>query len=117
VGETVRFNKDALIDELKQIHKDMVSVYKELFIYKYESNEDFRNFIEKEYKENGIGNDDKEKWNENFCHRTSYTLINKVLFIRICEDKGFMFNPEEDFIMGEPKDPNIGKKLSARGRV
>lgn len=116
MGETVRFNKDALIDELKQIHKDMVSVYKELFTYKYKNNEDFRDFIEKEYRENGIGNDGKEKWNENFCHRTSYTLINKVLFIRICEDKGFMFNPEEDFIMGEPKDPNIGKKLSARGR-
>lgn len=94
----------------------MVSVYKELFTYKYKNNEDFRDFIEKEYRENGIGNDGKEKWNENFCHRTSYTLINKVLFIRICEDKGFMFNPEEDFIMGEPKDPNIGKKLSARGR-
>ena len=114
--EAVRFNKDALIDELKQIHKDMVSVYTELFTYKYENNEDFRDFIEKEYRENGIGNDGKDKWNENFCHRTSYTLINKVLFIRICEDKGFMFNPEEDFIMGEPKDPNIGKKLSARGR-
>jgi hypothetical protein len=116
MGEIVKFNKDALIEELKQIHKDMVSVYKELFTYKYENNEDFRNFIEKEYRENGIANDDKEKWNDNFCHRTSYTLINKVLFIRICEDKGFMFNPEEDFIMGEPKDPNIGKKLSARGR-
>lgn len=116
MGEIVKFNKDALIEELKQIHKDMVSVYKELFTYKYENNEDFRNFIEKEYRENGIANDDKEKWNDNFCHRTSYTLINKVLFIRICEDKGFMFNPNEDFIMGEPKDPNIGKKLSARGR-
>jgi len=116
MGETVKFNKDALIEELKQIHKEMVSVYKELFTYKYENNEDFRNFIENEYRENGIGNDEKEKWNENFCHRTSYTLINKVLFIRICEDKRFMFNPEEDFIMGEPKDPNIGKKLSARGR-
>lgn len=116
MGEIVRFNKDALIEELKQIHRDMVSVYKELFIYKYKNNEEFRNFIENEYKENGIGNDEKEKWNDNFCHRTSYTLINKVLFIRICEDKGFMFNPNEDFIMGEPKDPNIGKKLSARGR-
>lgn len=116
MGEIVKFNKDALIEELKQIHKEMVSVYKELFTYKYENNEDFRNFIEKEYRENGIRNDDKEKWNENFCHRTSYTLINKVLFIRICEDNRFMFNPEEDFIMGEPKDPNIGKKLSARGR-
>jgi hypothetical protein len=116
VEEAVIFNKDALIDELKQIHKNMVSVYRELFAYKYDNNEDFRNFIEKEYRENGIGKDDKDKWNENFCHRTSYTLINKVLFIRICEDKRFMFNPEEDFIMGEPKDPNIGKKLSARGR-
>ncbi|WP_129723503.1 Eco57I restriction-modification methylase domain-containing protein [Xylanivirga thermophila] len=114
--EAVRFNKDALIDELKQIHKDMVSVYMELFKYKYDNNEEFRNFIEKEYRDNSISKDDKDKWNENFCHRTSYTLINKVLFIRICEDKGFMFNPEEDFIMGEPKDPNIGKKLSARGR-
>ena len=28
----LRFNKDALIDELKQIHRDMVSVYKELYI-------------------------------------------------------------------------------------
>ena len=32
MGETVRFNKDALIDELKQIHRDMVSVYRNFYI-------------------------------------------------------------------------------------
>ena len=27
----------------------------------------------------------------------------QVLFIRICEDKGFMFNPEEDFLWESQK--------------
>ena len=113
--ETFGFDKEALINELKQIHKDMVSVYKELFIYKYNNTEGFRNFIEKEYMENGISNDDKENWNGNFCHRTSYMLINKVLFIRICEDKGFVLNPKDNFIMGELKDPNVDRKICKAG--
>ena len=46
MGETIKFNKDALIEELKQIHKDMVSFIKN-FTYKYENNEDFRNFIKR----------------------------------------------------------------------
>jgi hypothetical protein len=107
-------DKSKLIAELKEIHGELVDIYRKIFDYKYQSDEQFKTFIDKEYKENGVGSKEKEAWNDNFCHRASYTLLNKILFVRICEDKGFMLNPE-DYIAGEPKDPHIGKKLSKIG--
>lgn len=108
------FDKSKLISELKEIHIELVKVYKNIFDYKYHISESFKDFIDKEYKENGISSKERQAWNDNFCHRASYTLLNKILFIRICEDKGFMLN-SEDYVAGEPKDPHIGKKLSRIG--
>ncbi|OOO61377.1 Eco57I restriction-modification methylase domain-containing protein [Clostridium tepidum] len=108
------FDKSKLISELKESHIELVKVYKNIFDYKYHISESFKDFIDKEYKENGISSKERQAWNDNFCHRASYTLLNKILFIRICEDKGFMLN-SEDYVAGEPKDPHIGKKLSRIG--
>ena len=107
-------DKVKLISELKEIHSELFQIYKRLFDFKYKHNEVFKSFIDKEYKENGVGSKEKKAWNDNFCHRASYTLLNKILFVRICEDKGFMRN-EEDYIAGEVKDPHIGEKLSKVG--
>lgn len=107
-------DKSKLIAELKEIHGELVDIYRKIFDYKYQSDEQFKTYIDKEYKENGVGSKEKKAWNDNFCHRASYTLLNKILFVRICEDKGFMLNPE-DYVAGEPKDPHIGKKLSKIG--
>lgn len=107
-------DKVKLISDLKEIHKELFGIYKELFGFKYKNNKDFKSFIDSEYKDNGISDKDKKLWNDNFCHRASYTLLNKILFVRICEDKGFMLN-DEDYIAGEKKDPDIGKKLSRKG--
>ena len=107
-------DKSKLISELKEIHIELVKVYKKIFEYKYYTNEGFKTFIDEEYEENGISSKEQQAWNDNFCHRASYTLLNKILFVRICEDKGFMLNPE-DYIAGEPKDPHIGEKLSKIG--
>lgn len=108
------FDKSKLISELKEMHIELVEVYKKIFNYKFKTNENFQAFVDKEYIENRISSGEQQVWNNNFCHRASYTLLNKILFIRICEDKGFMLNPE-DYVAGEPKDPHIGKKLSRIG--
>jgi len=108
------FDKSKLIIELKEIHNELVDVYRELFAYKYVKNNAFKSFIDNEYKENGVSTAEKKVWNDKFCHRASYTLLNKILFVRICEDKRFMLNPE-DYIAGEVKDLHIGKKLSKIG--
>lgn len=107
-------DKVKLISELKGIHSELFQVYKRLFDFKYKHDEEFKVFIDTEYKENGVGSKDKKAWNDNFCHRASYTLLNKILFVRICEDKDFMRN-SEDYIAGEVKDPHIGEKLSKTG--
>lgn len=107
-------DKVKLISELKDIHSELFQVYKKLFDFKYKHDEVFKLFIDNEYKENGVGSKEKKAWNDNFCHRASYTLLNKILFVRICEDKGFMRNAE-DYIAGEVKDPHIGEKLSKLG--
>lgn len=107
-------DKVKLISELKDIHSELFQVYKKLFDFKYKHDEAFKLFIDNEYKENGVGSKEKKAWNDNFCHRASYTLLNKILFVRICEDKGFMRNAE-DYIAGEVKDPHIGEKLSKVG--
>ena len=108
------FDKSKLISELKESHIELVKVYKKIFDNRYKTNEDFKMFIDKEYKENKISTGEQQVWNDNFCHRASYTLLNKILFIRICEDKGFMLNAD-DYVAGEPKDLHIGKKLSRIG--
>lgn len=107
-------DKVKLISELKEIHSELFQVYKKLFDFKYNHDEEFKLFIDKEHEENGVGIKEKKAWNDNFCHRASYTLLNKILFVRICEDKGFMRNTE-DYIAGEVKDPHIGEKLSKVG--
>ncbi|SHJ57327.1 N-6 DNA Methylase [Clostridium amylolyticum] len=107
-------DKVKLISELKDIHSELFQVYKKLFDFKYKHDEAFKLFIDNEYKENGVVSKEKKVWNDNFCHRASYTLLNKILFVRICEDKGFMRNAE-DYIAGEVKDPHIGEKLSKVG--
>ncbi|GGJ55437.1 Eco57I restriction-modification methylase domain-containing protein [Virgibacillus salexigens] len=108
-------NKERLISDLKRIHKDIVKVYKLIFQYKNTNDIGFENLINEEYKkENRETEDEKKIWNEQYFHRSAYTLINKILFIRICEDKGFMLN-EEDKIMGEEVSPNAGQKLSMVG--
>jgi hypothetical protein len=107
-------DKVKLISELKEIHSELFQVYKKLFDFKYKHDETFKIFIDNEYKENGVGSKEQKAWDDNFCHRASYTLLNKILFVRICEDKGFMRNAE-DYIAGEVKDPHIGEKLSKVG--
>jgi len=107
-------DKQKMISELKQIHEQLVELYIDIFDYKFNNNEEFAEYIKNQYKENGVSQKDQEKWNKNFCHRAAYTLLNKILFVRICEDKGFMRNPE-DYIAGEINNPNVGEKLSKKG--
>jgi len=106
-----KLDKERLISDLKEIHSDLVEMYKDLFKKKCTEDEVFANYLNNQYQENGVKSTDKDKWNDNFCHRASYTLLNKILFIRICEDKGFMLNKESDTIMGQALDEHIGKKL------
>lgn len=111
----VEFNKEGLIKELKELHKELVDVYLKLFVEKYSNESNFKGFVDNEYKENGISEKDKKGWSEKFCQKASYTLINKILFIKICEDKEFMLGEEDRFSTGEIKNPNAGKKLSNIG--
>ncbi|WP_121661848.1 Eco57I restriction-modification methylase domain-containing protein [Metabacillus litoralis] len=108
-------NKELLINDLKKLHKQIVKVYKVIFEYKFENDSKFKNLILDEYKKAfKITVEEKLAWNEQYFHRSAYTLLNKILFIRICEDKGFMLN-DEDKVMGEEVSPNAGQKLSLVG--
>ncbi|MFY3791449.1 Eco57I restriction-modification methylase domain-containing protein [Ureibacillus sp. MALMAid1270] len=108
-------NKIRLINDLKELHKEIVIVYKNIFDYKYINDPYFVNLITEEYKKENISAEDKkESWNIQYFHRSAYTLLNKILFIRICEDKGFMLN-DEDKIMDQEINTNAGQKLSMLG--
>lgn len=107
--------KERLIQELKRLHRELVSVYRNIFEFKYNNQSDFKTLIEVEYKKEKIlEKEEKELWNQQYFHRSAYTLLNKVLFIRICEDKGFMLD-DKDKVMGEELNPNAGQKLSMIG--
>ncbi|WP_353892477.1 N-6 DNA methylase [Proteinivorax hydrogeniformans] len=110
----IKIDKDKLIQELKQLHKQLVNVYDEIFEYKFSTDQEFIDFIESQYTDEGIAKKDREAWNKNYCHRAAYTLLNKILFIRICEDKGFMTR-EEDYVVGELENEHAGQKLSKKG--
>lgn len=107
-------DKQKLISELREIHNKLVNLYNKIFDYKFTNNNEFSDYIKEQYNQNNIKSNDQKAWNENFCHRASYTLLNKILFVRICEDKGFMRNPE-DYIAGEIANLHVGEKLSKRG--
>lgn len=108
-------NKESLINDLKKLHQEIFFTYEKIFEYKFLKDSKFKTLIEEEYKkENLSSEDEKNLWNEKFIHRSAYTLLNKFLFIRICEDKGFMMN-DEDKVMGEEVNKNAGKKLSMVG--
>lgn len=108
-------DKERLIQELKQLHKELVSIYSDLFENKYKTHPNFKTLIEAEYKKEKLfDKEEKDSWNKQYVHRSAYTLLNKVLFIRICEDKGFMLE-EKDKVMGEELNPNVGQKLSMIG--
>lgn len=107
-------DEQKLTSELRDIHDRLVNLYKDIFNYKFDNNSEFSNYIKEQYKQNNISGNEQKAWNENFCHKASYTLLNKILFVRICEDKGFMRNPE-DYIAEEIANPHIGEKLSKRG--
>ena len=75
-------DKQKLISELKDIHGRLVNLYKDIFNYKLVNNNEFSDFIKEQYKQNNISRSEQKSWNENFCHRASYTLLNKN---SICE--------------------------------
>ena len=109
------FNKESLINDLKELHSEIVEVYKNIFKHKLENDSSFQISIEEEYKRERLEKaDEKTSWNVQYVHRSAYTLLNKILFIRICEDKGFMLN-EEDKIMGVELNTSSGQKLSMLG--
>ena len=108
-------NKENLINDLKELHIEIVKVYKSIFEYKFENDTIFHRFVEEEYeRDNIVKDDEKRSWNVQYFHRSAYTLLNKILFIRICEDKGFMLN-DNDKIMGQELNSKVGQKLSMIG--
>ncbi|GAQ17849.1 restriction endonuclease [Oceanobacillus picturae] len=108
-------NKELLINDLKKLHKRIVNVYKDIFDYKFNNDSYFEKLILDEYKRDlKVTDEEKLEWNEQYFHRSAYTLLNKILFIRICEDKGFMLN-DEDKVMGVEVNPSAGQKLSLIG--
>lgn len=86
--------KIKIISELREIHKVLFEFYRKIFDHKYEKSLEFKKFIDSEYKRSAVTGKNKKSWNDNFCCRASYTLLNKILFVRICEDKGFIRNTE-----------------------
>lgn len=53
---------------------------------RYHKDSLFRNEIEKLLRENDVQID----WIDRLCSEGSYTFINRVLFLRICEDRGYI---------------------------
>lgn len=105
-------DKSKLILELQEIHRDLVEVYYKIFKYKFNNIEDFQNHIREEYRKNKIRDKNQEDWNEKFCHRAAYSLLNKILFLRICQDQGFL--DKEPHIFGGPVNFNQDKKELAK---
>lgn len=52
----------------------------------YESDESFKEKINKTLRDNDIQVD----WKDKLCAEGSYAFINRILFLRICEDRGFI---------------------------
>lgn len=108
-------NKEELIEDLRILHKNIVSTYSDIFEYKMKRDLNFSHLIEAEYESNGLKKTNEQNtWNSQYLNRSAYTLLNKILFIRICEDKGFMLN-EKDKTLGFDKRSKLGQKLSMTG--
>lgn len=82
------FDKKKLLILLNEIYRRTILSYKRVFDYRYENDANFRKYIESQYKRNGVKGKGKEEWNDNYCKKMSSMIINRILFIKICKDKG-----------------------------
>jgi len=64
-----------------------IGVSNSSWIEKYKRDADFKNVIDGVLKNEGINTDD---WIDRLCEEGVYTIINRLLFLRICEDRGFI---------------------------
>ncbi|SHK23309.1 Eco57I restriction-modification methylase domain-containing protein [Tepidibacter formicigenes] len=78
--------KEKLVFEIKKLHKRLTDLYKEIFDIKYENEEDFKKFIDNQYKEGGINI---------YSYKQAYIFINKTIILRIFENKGVLFDEKE----------------------
>ncbi len=72
-------SKEILIGKLIQVHKYFIEGYSHSLKEKYIVDKCFKEFIDKEYRKDITL----------YVHKMGYTIINKMLFIKICKDKGF----------------------------
>lgn len=82
----LEFNKEKLISILKDIHKELFEINFKIFEEKYKLDINFKNFIDKEYTQNGI---------QLYSNKSAYTIINKIIVIKICEDKGIIISTRD----------------------
>lgn len=90
MDKSIKVKKEKLIKELKEQYKKLSKIYFEIFEEKYSNEENFKKIINKEYEDNYIVDKDKFRWNEKFCNKAAYILINKILFVKICIDRKFI---------------------------
>jgi len=74
-----------LLNDLRDSKETLYSAIKSEFDRLYTVDEKFTERIDKWAKEKKIDTSDKE-WIEKICKQGAYTLINRILFLRICED-------------------------------
>lgn len=77
----LELNKCKPISILKDIYKYLFEMNIKVFEKKYKLDIDFKDFIDKEYTQDGI---------IVYSNKTAYTIINKIIIIKICEDKGII---------------------------
>ena len=70
------------VNQVLGLNKNIGQEWKE----RYHKDSLFRNEIEKLLRENDVQID----WIDKLCSEGAYTFINRVLFLRICEDRGYI---------------------------
>jgi len=78
------------LEETLKLSKELIyEDFIKKFIEYYENNQNFKEKIDSWLLEQNIDKNKEKDWFEKLCKEASYTIINRILFRRICEDRNF----------------------------
>ena len=107
-----KYGYDLFIDGLKRSLEELTATFTQFFeVYtnrSHKSGEILREAFEN-WNKTRAGSEAEPK--ETFCKETAYILLNRMLFARICEDKGFMRKRISGMSLGDFLERHEGVKM------
>jgi len=106
--------EEDLLRTLNKSKEELFFDIKKQFESRYEKDKDFKNNIDSWLKEQGIGGNN---WMDKLCEEGAYSIINRLLFLRICADRGFINQQITDDWISKVESAEFNKTVTTLLKV